>query len=391
MNQRLIGLDRVLHSIPEIGLEEYKTSQFIKETLEKYGIKYETAYKTGVLVHFEGEDDSIVAFRADIDGLPLADNSCHISPSTNKGFAHACGHSAHTSILLETVIRTSEKIKSGVKLKKSLLFIFQPGEEGFAGAGYVIADDNFKKYQDNIECFFATHVMPDVEDDSISLRSGPLSAQNINIKWSIEGKGCHGAQPHNGIDLVVIVSELIGSYQTIRSRNIDPDDMFILTVGKFLTGSMVDDSFVPGGARSIIPNNIELEGTARMFDEKYIDISRERIEAINKGYEQAYGITIDMEFNPNYPPMYNDENLLEDVIKAAETEGVKVEESKKLGGSEDFSFFKEIAPTFMLFTGVGNNEKGHNVDLHNPAFTYDANSLNKTVRIFQRLVELKAL
>ncbi len=388
---RLYELDRVLHSIPEIGMEEYKTADFIRRTLEENGVPYEAAGGTGTLVHFQGRRDEIIAFRADIDALPLADNSRHISPSENKGFSHACGHSAHSSALLETVLQISEGIRNGRELEKSLLFIFQPGEEGCGGAGYVIRDESFERYRDRIECFFATHVNPEMDEGRVAVREGYLSAQNVNIEWDIEGQGCHGAQPHTGIDIVVITSELIGAYQTIRSRNVHPDDMYLFTIGKFLTGSKVDGVFQPGGARNIIPNNIQLEGTIRMYDSKYIEVSRERIEALNRGYEEAYGIKIHMDFKPNYPAMVNDSGLYGDVREALKRLGVEAEEAQKMTGSEDFSFYREVAPTFMFFTGTRDEEGGHTASLHNPSFGYNSKALETIVRVYLELIQLKAM
>ncbi len=196
---RLCEIDKVLHSIPEMGLKEYETAEFIRNKLSERGIPYDISVETGTLVYFPGKDPEITAFRADIDALPLADSSNHISPSLNPGFSHACGHSGHASALLETIFRLDERIKKGMNLKKSLLFIFQPGEEGVGGAKHVIKSKSFEKYKDRIKCFFATHLKPDISQGVVSIREGYLSAQNINLKWDIEGRGCHGAYPHTGI------------------------------------------------------------------------------------------------------------------------------------------------------------------------------------------------
>ncbi|MDP0492759.1 MAG: M20 family metallopeptidase [Fusobacterium sp. JB021] len=385
--ERLRELDNYLHSIPELGLQEYETANFIRKTLENKKILYEKIANTGTLVYFEGEEKSIIAFRADIDALPLGDNSNHGSPSKKEGYSHACGHSGHTSALLETILEVKELINSGIKLKKSLLFIFQPGEEGFAGAKVVISDKNFKKYSNDIVGFYATHLRPELKEGVIGVNTGFMTAQNINIKWDIEGKGGHGAYPHKGIDIVVITSELIGAYQTIRSRNIHPGDMYLFTIGKFFTGSKINGKFKPGGARNIIPNNIQLEGTIRMYDKKYIEVSRERIEKINKGFEEAYDIKINMYFEPKYPPMLNDEKLSKNIKKAAQNLKIQVIEENKSTGSEDFSFFGDIAPIFMFATGIRNEKKGHIFGLHNPKFGYDVNALQSIVKIYLKVIE----
>lgn len=385
--ERLRELDNYLHSIPELGLQEYETAEFIRKILENYGIFYEEVANTGTLVYFPGESKEIIAFRADIDALPLGDNSNHISPSKKEGCSHACGHSGHASALLETILKVKEMIESGKVLKKSLLFIFQPGEEGFAGAKIVINDENFKKYSDDIKGFYATHLRPEIEEGKIGINVGPMSAQNINIKWDIEGKGCHGAYPHQGVDIVVVISELIGAYQTIRSRNVHPSDMYLFTIGKFFTGSKINGEFKPGGARNIIPNNIELEGTIRMYDKKYIEISRDRIEKINRGFEEAYGIKINMDFEPKYPPMVNDEELSKGIRKSAEDLGIQVVEQNRSTGSEDFAFYGDIGPTFMFGAGSRNEKKNHISGLHNPKFGYDIKVLENIVKIYIKTIE----
>lgn len=384
--KRLKDLDAALHSIPELGLEEYKTCAFIRKTLDEDDIAYLPVINTGTLVYIEGESKDIICFRADIDALNIADTSNHISRSKHSNFSHACGHSGHTAALLETILSTYEKIRVGKILKKSLLFIFQPGEEGFAGARSLIKDENFVKFRDRISSFFATHLNPDIDEGSIATRSGYLSAQNINLKWDIEGKGCHGAYPHTGIDIIVATANLISSYQTISSRNIHPDEMFLLTIGKFLSGSKVGGVFIPGGARNIIPNNIEMEGTIRLYDPKNIDISKRRLEAINRGFEEAYEMKIDMIFKENYPPMYNDEKLYLEVNQTIEELGIPLYKAPRMTGSEDFSFYHDIAPTFMFFTGIKNEKLGHTHSLHNPKFGYDSSALINIVRVYEKLI-----
>lgn len=372
MNNFFYEVRSKLHQMPEIALEEYETSKFIRNFLNELEIKYETI-GTSTVAMFKGEKDKWIAYRADIDALPLQEENNTEYKSKNNGMMHACGHDGHTTNLLYFAKYIKKEIDKGKKLKKSVMLIFQAGEEGKGGAK-IIAETEFFKTK-KFEGLFALHVSPDIGEGKIAASSGYLSFQNINLDIEIIGKGCHGAQPQKGIDSILIGAKLVEAYQSIVSRNIDPFKSVILTIGSFKAGTV----------RNIIPEKVELLGTIRLQDISLIDFIKQRIENINKGFEISYGVKINMNFQPFYPPVYNSEELFEKIKKVVPEENII--KDLKLSGSEDFSFYLQNGNKgFMFLLGVRNEERGFIYPLHNPKFDFNPGTLKLGFEIFRDLL-----
>ena len=201
---------------------------------------------------FKGDEDIWLGFRADIDALPLQEEKNKEYSSKIDGMMHACGHDGHTTNLLYFAKWLKEQIDKGIHLKKSIMLIFQSGEEGKGGARFVAQSEIFKSKK--FEGIFSMHVNPTLEEGKIAIAHGPLSFQNINLDIEIIGKGCHGAQPHQGIDSILVGAKLVEAYQSIVSRNIDPNKTVIITIGSFKAGEV----------RNIIPEKVEILGTIRL-------------------------------------------------------------------------------------------------------------------------------
>lgn len=361
-----------LHQMPEIALEEYKTSEFIRNFLKELKIEYEIV-GTSTLAIFKGEEDRWIGYRADIDALPIHEENDTEYKSKIDGMMHACGHDGHTTNLLYFAKWLKEEINKGKKLKKSVMLIFQAGEEGKGGAK-IIADTEFFKTK-KFEGIFALHVLPDLEEGKIAASSGYLSFQNINLDIEIVGKGCHGAQPQKGIDSILVGAKLVEAYQSIISRNIDPFKPVILTIGSFKAGTV----------RNIIPEKVEMLGTIRLQDVNLIDFIRQRMQDINLGFEKSYGVKINMNFKPFYPPVYNSEELFEKIKKIVPEKNIVTE--IKLSGSEDFSFYLQNGNKgFMFLLGVRNEERGFVHPLHNSKFDFNPDVLNLGFEIFRDLL-----
>ena len=206
-----------LHKNPELALEEYETARYIRNFLDNLEIEYEEI-GTSTLALFKGKEDLWLGFRADIDALPLQEENEVEYKSKVNGKMHACGHDGHTTNLLYFAKWLKEQMDSGVELKKSIMLIFQAGEEGKGGARFIAQSDIFKNKK--FEGIFAMHVNPTLEEGKIAIAHGALSFQNINLDIEIVGKGCHGAQPHQGIDSILVGAKLVEAYQSIVSRNI---------------------------------------------------------------------------------------------------------------------------------------------------------------------------
>lgn len=380
MKELLKKFRRELHQIPEVAFEEHKTAEYIKEKLKEYGIPYEEItnehYSTGTMVYFKGEEGCI-AFRSDIDALPIKeDTGCEFA-STN-GRAHGCGHDGHAATLLTFAVWLKEQQDKGVKFKKSIVLIFQPGEEGKGGARYLSVHEKF--LNKNIEAIFGMHLFPLLPEGTVSTKIGPLMAQTINLDIDIYGKGGHGAEPQNCIDTILITSKLIEAYQSVVSRNITPIEPMVLTIGSIHGGS----------ARNIIPEKVSLLGTIRIFSKSMMAFIKERLENINKGFEMSYGVKIDFNFTPVYSPVINDENLYH-VFREAVKDSNFVEAKPEMI-AEDFSFYLDKVPGLFFFLGVRNEEKGYIYPLHNPKFNFDEEALLKGVETFQNIAyAMKAL
>lgn len=253
------------------------------------------------------------------------------------------------------------------------MLLFQPGEENAGGADIVMNDDCFKKF--DIGCIFGLHVQPEVEEGRIGVKSGPFMAQTIEFNIEIEGKSSHGAQPHKGIDSIVVACQLVNGYQSIISRNTSPLQPAVLTIGKIAGGQV----------RNIIAEVTRLEGTLRTFDiNTYRDI-RNRMEEINDGLEKMYNVNVKTDFIDFCPPVVNDNNLYEKFVGLlSEDEFVKME---PMTISEDFGFYQMKLPGLYFMLGSKNDANGYTYPLHNSKFDFDEKILCKGVDIFTRIIE----
>lgn len=360
-----------LHQMPEIALEEYQTSKFIRNFLRKLDIKYVEIKRSTVAI-FEGKEDNWIGFRADIDGLPLQEIGDKDYKSKIDGMMHACGHDGHTTNLLYFARWIKEQLNNGKKLKKSVMLIFQSGEEGKGGARLVANSDFFKSKK--FDGIFALHLNPSIEEGKIAAINGYASFQNINFDIEILGKGTHGAEPQKGIDSILIGAKLVEAYQSIISRNLDPMEPAVLTIGSFKAGEV----------RNIIPEKVNILGTIRFFNTDLIEFFRERVESINKGFEMAFGVKINMIFNPFYPPVINDSDLYERLKKVVPKENFI--DNKRLTGSEDFSFYLQKNRGLMFLLGTRNEEKDFIYPLHSPRFDFNPEILEKGFEVFKNLL-----
>ncbi len=362
-----------LHTIPEIALNEFKTAEYIRKVLDDEHVEYH-CIGTSTIAFISGRSDVCIAFRADIDALPLTEASNNPFQSRTLGMMHACGHDGHTAILLTFIQEIKLLMSQGIKLKKSLVFIFQAGEEGAGGARFIVADSYYKSK--NIEAIYALHVYPEIKVGEFAVKSGFVSLQNINLDITLAGKGCHGAQPHKGIDSILIGAKLVEAYQSIKSRNIPSYEHFLLTIGAFHAGTV----------RNIIPETVNMLGTIRLENISLVPFIQERMENINRGFELAFDVKIDMKFQPFYPPVINDSNLFKKALNVLKNKKVFTDIS--LSGSEDFSFYSQNGtPGLLVLIGVRDEEKGHVCALHNNRFDFENEALIYGVDFFKSLLQ----
>lgn len=371
----IINIRRYLHKIPELGFSEIMTQQFIKERLLKLGFLVEEVAKTGLIAVKKGKNSGAIAFRADMDALAVYEKTNSSFSSIHEGKMHACGHDGHMSILLGLAMYVSN-----VELEKDLVLIFQPAEEGPGGAKIIVSEGILKKYQ--VEKIFGLHIYPEIEEGMIGLTDGPLMAQAGEFDIEINAVSSHGAMPHNGIDGIYIASLLIQAYQSIISRNIDPLEGAIVTIGKICGGE----------ARNVIASEVTLDGTFRAFEPNTFSTIKERMKNINKGLEEMFSVNINLEIRDLYPPVVNDHDLYH-LVKSL-INGKNIINLKPLMIAEDFSYYQQEIPGYFLMLGSRNEKLGYIHPLHSCYFNFDENilfsGLEIYIKICQRLMVLKA-
>ncbi|QEK12525.1 amidohydrolase [Crassaminicella thermophila] len=371
IREEIIKVRRVLHQIPEVGFKEEKTNAFIIEKLQEYGIKvYKDVAKTGVIGYLKGNiGDRTIAFRADMDALSVEEKTNLSYASKHKGMMHACGHDGHMAIVLGLAKFLSLHAE---KLRDNIVFLFQPAEEGPGGAKPMIEEGVIEKFQ--IDNIVGLHVYPEVEEGKIGCKEGPMMAQTGEFDIIINGQSGHGAIPQKAKDSIVIAADLISTYQTIISRNINPVEGAVLTIGKMYGGER----------RNIIAGDVTLEGTLRAFNEETYETIKERMIKIAKGIEIVHNCKIEVIFRDMYPAVINDKNLVEKLIKAVGKENVVNMEPQMI--SEDFSYFQRKIPGLFFFLGVRNEEKECIYPLHNNKFTFNEEILLTGVQVYLNLL-----
>lgn len=351
---------RALHRIPEVGNKEYKTQAFIKGFLSELSqVEVIDVCDTGVLAYINAEAEETVALRADIDGLPMLEMTTHDFVSDHKGFMHACGHDGHMTLMLYMTKYFSEHRD---QLKKNMLIIFQPAEEGPGGAERILNEGWFTRY--NVTEVFGYHLYPEVVEGFFGTKPGPLMAMTGEFDITIQTISGHGAMPHKALDAIVIASEMIGQLQQIVSRRLSPIEPAVVTVGKLTAGER----------RNIIAGSAILEGTCRAFSESVFKDIEKYIAITVKGFETMYECKIDLDFRTMYPPVVNHPDLVKDFVEANGGNAI-VQMIDPQMISEDFSYYQKAVPGIFVFIGTYNEENDKIYALHHSKFDFNETAL----------------
>ena len=367
--QWLIEVRRKLHQHPELDFDLPQTTEIICGYLDEMGISYKRGIgKSGIVADIEGKNrDITIALRADIDALPIVENTgCEYS-SKNIGKMHACGHDVHASVLLGAAKVLSAKKK---ELPCNVRFIFQPAEETTGGAVPMIAEGVLE----GVNCIFGLHVDPSTEVGKIAVKYGAMNASATDVNIKITGKSCHGAYPSNGVDAVVATAYVVTALQSIVSRNIDSRDSLVLTFGTMHSGTK----------ENIVAQEALCCGTMRSLSNSVRDRAKKRINTIVEMVSAAYEAKGEVIYRDSYNALIN-HNEYVDLIKAngeniLGTDKIKVKELPDMG-VEDFAYFLEKIPGAFFNLGVGNKEKKITSPLHNDKFNIDESALIIGVKI----------
>jgi amidohydrolase len=365
LKDEVISMRRDLHKHPELGFQEVRTSKLVENYLRSIDIEVKPhVAKTGVVGIIRGKGNGkTVLLRADMDALPIEELNDIPYKSINKGIMHACGHDGHTAMLLvaaKVLSRHRNEIKGNVKL------VFQPSEEKDPGGAIKMIEEGVME-NPKVDNAFGMHLGNMIPAGIIGIKKGVFTAEADRFKITILGKGGHGAYPHTSVDPVLIASQTVISLQTIVSREINPINPIVLTVGKIKSGDVFN----------VIPESAELLGTVRTLDKTVAKSIPERIKRIAENTAAVYRGSAKVEYHFGYPPLINSDKETEYVIKIAkEVVGEKhVLNTPVSMGGEDMAYFLEKVPGAFFWLGSMNKEKGLDKPHHSAYFNFDEDVL----------------
>lgn len=373
IEKNIIDWRRDFHQYPELGFEEHRTSKVIGELLKSFGLSPKmNVGKTGVTADLDFGDGPTIALRADMDALPMQETSGLEFASKHDGVMHACGHDGHMAMLLGAAKALTQ---SDNGFKGKVRFIFQPAEEGAGGARYMIEDGCL----DGVDEIYGIHVWNYQPVGEVGVKEGPVLAAADMFDITIKGIGGHGAAPQGTVDTVVVASYLIQAFQTIVSRNTNPLESTVITVGK-----------IQGGHNfNIISDEVTLSGTARAYTEENRQLIKTRMAEIISGVEKTFGAKISFHYEDGYPPTINHGEPAKNVLKAAEkVVGEKAGMPYLSMGGEDFAYYlQKISGCFFFVGSAPNEEKLFETPHHCSHFTMDERALLVGPSIYLNLVD----
>lgn len=362
-----VNTRRDIHAHPELRYEENRTAKIVADRLNKLGYTVETGIgKTGVVGILTGNQGKgkTIGLRADMDALPIQERNQFPHASQYAGKMHACGHDGHVAMLLGA----AQEISENRDFKGSVVLIFQPAEEGGAGARRMIEDGLFDRYP--VDAVFAMHNWPGLREGEFAAHTGPVMASSNEFSIDIQAKGAHAAMPDLGIDPVVIAAQLILAFQTIISRSCKPVDPAVLSVTQIQAGEAIN----------VIPDRAALQGTVRTFSLETLDLIENQMRKLSTEMCAAFGASAQMTFERKYPPTINTPEMASLAQRAIEA----LPEVKAVHntlpptmGAEDFAFMLQHKPGAYLW--IGNGEGGHRTHghgigpctLHNPSYDFN--------------------
>jgi amidohydrolase len=377
-HKELMAVRRDLHANPELGFEEVRTSGIVAGALTALGVEVHRGIgKTGVVGVIKGQrtdSGKMIGLRADMDALPMSEDSTAQYCSKVPGMMHACGHDGHTTILLGA----AKYLMQNRNFNGTAVLIFQPAEEGLGGAKAMVEDGLFERFP--CDAIYALHNWPALPAGVIGINPGPMMAASDKFEITIQGHGGHGAHPYQTIDPIVVAANMVTALHTIVSRNVHPLEAAVLSFGHIHAGS--------ASAASVIPGQAKLVGTVRTFSDEVQKVVETRMRALIASIAEGYGAKAEFNYMRNYPATINTSACAHFVADVAtDLFGAErvVRDLTPSMGSEDFSFMLKKVPGAYFRLGQGGAEDGR--FLHNPKFDFNDDVIPAGSATFAALVE----
>ncbi|MBT2686912.1 amidohydrolase [Bacillus sp. ISL-47] len=359
----VIDWRRYLHENPELSFQEIHTANYVYEKLESFGgLELSRPTETSVVARLKGsKPGKVVALRADMDALPITENTGLSFSSKNAGVMHACGHDAHTSMLLGAAkILTEEK----ENLSGEIVFIFQHAEElPPGGAREMVAAG----VMDGVDQVAGLHLMSTIPFGTIGIRDGAITSASDIFEITVQGKGGHASTPELTVDPVAVGAQIVSGLNHIVARSVGPLDSAVVSVTRFHGGE----------AFNVIPDTAEIGGSVRVLEESTRELIKSRILEVAEGIAKAHGAEAKVEYTYGYNPVINNEEITKELTSMLETHFTdrKIEWIDPMLGGEDFSAFSEAKPGCYVMIGAGNDQKGITYPHHHPKFDLDEEAI----------------
>ena len=371
----MVAIRRQIHANPELAYEEHATADLVAERLQRWGYEVHRGLGgTGVVGTLRaGTSDRHIGLRADMDALPIAETSGKPWASKVFGKMHACGHDGHTAMLLAA----ARHLAATRRFDGHLHLVFQPAEEGLAGAKRMLDDGFLRLFP--CEAMFGMHNMPGLPEGKFSVVPGFAMASGDTAIIKVRGVGGHGAIPHKAVDTIVAASSIVMALQTIVSRNVDPLHTGIVSVGAFHSGE----------APNVLPDEAELRLTVRAFRPDVRDLLEKRIGEIARTQAAVYGASADVNYIRRYPVLNNharETAFCKQVVRDWLGDDALLHNAEPVSGSEDFAFFLEEVPGCYVFIGNGVGEQGGCM-VHNPGYDFNDRVLPTGASYWVRIAE----
>lgn len=368
--EKLIAFFRDLHSHPELGTREFRTTRKLREALEAHGIEIlDSGMETGCIAVIRGKKPGrVIGLRSDIDALPITEETGLPYASQEPGVMHACGHDSHASIMLGAALLLKEQ---EAELAGTVKVIFQPAEEVDNGARNVLASGNL----DDVDEFYAAHSYPWFRPGVLGIKEGPVMASVDKIDITIRGKSSHAGYPYRSIDPIPAAAALALSAQTIVSRNINAFSPAVVSITRISAGN----------TWNVIPETAELEGTIRTLDPEDREMIEQHLRRMTEHIAAAHGCTADFLYTRGSAAVINDAGLCERVREVAREMGFEADRQEDTMGAEDFSDYLARRPGVFIRVGTGGF-----VESHHPRFRVEPEAIPPAAAFFARLAMVRA-